>query len=195
MMKKIFLMYSIVLMAFTTYSQNEKQREIGLAFSIQDNLGIRYKTGKSDKLFRFTLLDLSKGLSTTTHDSSTLYKDNFGIGLNIGYEIPRTLNDKLKLYYGPELLTSYSNSINETTFLVYKNNQLLMSAGVGLILGIRYFINQSINISAELVPAAKYSYTETTLKTKTTPESVTKTDQLGLAVNNNTATVTIGVRF
>jgi hypothetical protein len=136
-----------------TYSQSTKHHELGLNFGGLTNLGLRYRTGSESALFRFTVLS---GLGQNDKSPADNIKSvSSSFGFNLGFEKRKLISDKTGFYFGADLLFSYN--AYKRTYLTTVSNRTTLSPGVGLVLGCFYKINDRLDLTAEVVPAIRYS--------------------------------------
>ncbi len=182
----------------------EKIRELGLVFNNFNSFGIRYKYGYGHTLFRITSLVLN-GSNTQTNYTNYNYNANdpnypstltdanlpknsnttVGCSLNFGFETRKHINDKFYIYYGLELINTYSYSKSNSTtpnpivvnytdsigkpkvLSVTENNNSTssswtISSGLGVIFGMGYSFSKSFKIAVEIEPNVSYKYGKST---------------------------------
>lgn len=114
------------------------------------SFGVRYKFGNENHLFRLSLLSVDTG----SESLKVLGKrSHFGGSAGVGIEFPVKLNEKLHLYYGPEIrggLSSNEGHVNHYNF------------SVNGILGFAYHLNETLRLGAEMMPGLIYQNMENT---------------------------------
>lgn len=183
---------------------SEKIRELGLVFNNFNSFGLRYKFGYGHTLFRITSLVIN-GSNTQSNYTNYNYNVNdpnypaaqtdvdlpknsnttLGCGLNFGFETRKHINEKFYIYYGLELVNTYSYSksnsstpnpivVNYTDSLgkpkvlsVNENNNNTLSSwnissGLGAIFGMGYSFSKSFKAAVEIEPTVSYKYGRST---------------------------------
>jgi len=168
-----------------------KVSELGLVFTNLNSFGLRYKYGNKKTLFRITSVVLNGANTSKNIDASSINgastsisgtpSSNIGFGLNIGFEIRKPINENLFLFYGIDLINSFTQSNTNTvspstysynftdtnnvqrTLSTLVNNtssstSINLSSGLGFVVGMTYKVNTFFSISAELVPTISYTY-------------------------------------
>lgn len=161
----------------TKQTQEQKQnnqniRELGISFNNTSGFGIKYKFGNENLLFRISALSINGSTDIVKNGSSS---KSVGLDFSIGIERIKPLKGKLNLYYGAELIDSYS----------YQNSKTwTVNSGIGLVLGLLYKINDNLNLSAEIIPAITYSNSA-----NGSPKNI------GISGSTSGANITIAYRF
>jgi hypothetical protein len=96
------------------------------------------------------------GLNTQVRESDDIHYDysTHSISPRIGYEFHQSFN-RLRLYYGVDVVTSFYKSKNKQIYLfvdpneVYINTRKINQAGLRPILGLTVFLSKSISLSTE----------------------------------------------
>ena len=163
-MKKLTLLIAFAI--FATFCANAQEagkvREIGVSTSDLSSFGLRYKWGTEKIRFRIS----SGFISLTNTEGST----DFALSAAFGLEKPKPLSDKVELYYGGQLSTSFLTGTNDG-----------YSTGAGFILGASCKLSESVYISGECVPSLVFS-------------SYQDVETVRLTVSNQAA-ITLGFRF
>ena len=143
-----FLIISFCITSIHSFSQ-EKKKVLEISTSSFDQFIIKYKFGNKKHLFRLSTGYLNG--SSSDYSVSDINDINSGFGIGFGIEFPRNLNDRLILYYGPELRTNFYNTTGS-------NEEIQYGAGVYGILGIACYLNNTIRLGAEISPGIRYDY-------------------------------------
>ena len=155
-MKKLCLALLLIVPFILSAQTAEKRNQLGLNFTSLNDFGVRYKTGTDKGLFRFTALSIY-GNDSSTDKNSVNYKDqNFGAGLNLGYEFHTPLNEKLDFYYGPELISRFSYTDKEEDYVSY--TRTMLRTGIGFVLGVELELGKNLLFAAEIIPSISYQY-------------------------------------
>ncbi len=181
-MKTIFFKFSATLLSLffvfgfslIGFSQ-EKKHEIGIGTGSLNQFSIRYKFGNENRMFRVTYTNLSvenTKISTNTENTS------FDMGIGLGVEYPKIINDKLALYYGCGILSSFGKT--------FKINSQKYKVGFRGILGFAYYFNDVLKLGAEITPGVFYSYSE---------DGSYTTKEFGVGFHNNYAQLCLGFEF
>jgi len=149
---KFAILFVLLLSLSTTNSfAQEKIKVLEIITSgFNSSFGVRYKFGNENHLFRLSLLSVD----TSTESLKVLgNRSHFGGSAGVGVEFPVKLNEKLHLYYGPELrggLSSTESHVNRYNF------------SVNGILGFAYHLNETLRLGAEVAPSLSYLNMENT---------------------------------
>lgn len=197
-MKKALLVSLTIftILPLFSISQDIKPRvhEVGLNFSNLNNFGIRYKCGKDKTLLRLTLLSLNGNNNNTKIDSLVNNQSSAGFGFNIGFEKRKSINETFDCYYGLDLLNSYTYNKNVNNQSKTSNETSSISPGLGLVLGLRYILNNEFSVSAELIPSIKYS-TGKIINTNQGIKVAQTTSSYSFGLFNSNASLTLAYRF
>jgi hypothetical protein len=184
-MKRTTVILILITISFIGQAQSSNSRisEIGLNVSLSNMYGIRFKTGNEKLLLRTTLQSLTgQTLKTANGNKSTL----FGCELNLGIEKRIPISDNVTFYFGSDLITGVTK-INQQSQLA---TDLVYSAGVGLVLGFNYNINNQISISAEIMPSIIYSKDKETISNPVNGEkTVSYSHNLTYGFNGSNSTL------
>jgi len=163
-MKKSILSLLVLLIISVTLSAQDsgRVREIGVYTSNLSNFGLRYKWGNENIRFRITAADFS----FVTSDGTT----SFGIGAAVGIEKPKSITEKVSLYYGGQVSAHFYSSETDS-----------YSTGIGFIAGASCQLSDAVYLSLECVPSLSFINTGS--------ENVFSLDI------SNSAGITLGFRF
>lgn len=203
-MKRLFIAAFILAFCLPLLSigQSEKplrNHEIGLNFSSLNSFGLNYKTGKSNTLFRISLLSLNLGLNNTwgrKQDSLDYKVTGYGIGFNLGFERRIPLVKSLYFVWGLDAGCSYNYS--KRKFEGFSSEQegsnWNVSPAISLILGAGYIVKEILVVSAEIRPSLMYTYGISKEEAKETTKEMT-TSNFSFGFTNTAASITIAYRF
>jgi len=196
MKKLLSVVIFMVIMHFYTFAQdsNSAIHEFGLNLSGPHTFGIRYRAGSENTLLRLTLSSIEGSDQNSKAASNTSKFGSAGLAFNIGFEKRRLISDKLSLYIGSDLLTSYGSNTANYDNLSQKSDTWTLSEGLGLVLGFVYRINSALDISAEVLPSISYSYGKTTTSSNGGNSSQTNTG-LNYGLGDTGANLTLSFRF
>ncbi|HXB12972.1 MAG TPA: hypothetical protein VNZ45_13375 [Bacteroidia bacterium] len=204
------------------YAQKDsvRIREFGLGFSNLTSFNILYQFGTAHTLYRFSLESI--GFSAPNNSSNDIYDTNSNHitsskGTNASFSFnfaiikAKRVAEKLEFLYGGIIgigytyanTTSYSSSyyppgINDSYST--ESTSYTVNPFIGVILGARFAISNSLFLYAEISPRVHYAYTSsTTIDTYPAgPESSYATSQMTPGINNfsnSGATLSIVYRF
>ncbi|MCK9421207.1 MAG: hypothetical protein M0Q38_01265 [Bacteroidales bacterium] len=203
-MKRLFIAVLILVFCFPLLSigQTEKplrNHEIGLNFSGLNSFGINYKTGKSNTMFRLSLLSLNLGLNKSwgrKEDSLDNKLTNCGVGIRLGFERRIPLVKSLYFLWGLDGGCSYSFGKNQQEGYVNDSKTTMWSVSplVSLQIGAGYIVNDVLVISAEINPSIVYTYGVVKYEQNTYSQEMT-TSNFSFGFTNTVASITIAYRF
>ncbi|MDQ1086977.1 hypothetical protein [Siphonobacter sp. SORGH_AS_1065] len=163
-----FLLVIGLCMCSPVFAQDTLRRELGIRTSSLNSFGFIYKKKIKENVYRRHRLAFgSLGLNFAGNNTSV----GFSAGGATGKEKRRSINDKLQLIYGTELiagiglitLTSGSITVdngNGTGSTIYEGSNLIIvtpSVGIGFVLGAQYNFNPRWYVSGELIPSIEVS--------------------------------------
>ena len=185
MKRLLILLILTFLFAGNIFSQDSsKSNEIGIYFTSTSRFGLRFKLGSENIMFRITALALYLTDEETETEEYTREYNRTGFGLNFGLETPISITKDFNFFYGGEFMLEYSYRATHTD--TYHDKDKNYEAGLGIILGFAYKINQDFIVSAEIVPKYYYSYDESSNQNSKT---------YGFRLTNDYAGITVGYRF
>lgn len=152
----IFTCTSLFLMMSNTSFSQEKKKVLEISTYSFEQFSIRYKFGNEKHLFRISSFTLNASSSNVYHSEDPV--GNFNVGLGFGIEFPKQINEKLSLYYGPELRGSFY--IDNFT-----QNTRHYSVSIRGIFGFSYYFNEIISLGAEIDPGFSYNHDNDTDQT------------------------------
>lgn len=155
--KNIFLKTLFLSLLFTSNSLSAQdqpkfnKQEIGLQLVGLDNFDFDFLYKKQVKQNAYRRIGLAFA-SLNMHNVGDNGNGNFSVGINIGRENRKSINDKLNFVHGVSwLLNSSLNTSENNTFSAF-------STGVGYLLGVHYQLNESFYIGAEIIPSLTTSF-------------------------------------
>ncbi len=157
----ILVLFLVTQLSTLAQDINTKIREIGLSIS-GNTFGASYKGGNESTLARLSLFSITG--STSKHTSTTDSKSNtnaYGLGFSVGFEKRKNIAENFYLYLGSDLINSYQGHNYKTTNSSDNNHGDSYSTGLGFVFGFHYKINNTINVSSEIVPNISYTYEKT----------------------------------
>jgi hypothetical protein len=184
-MKKILLVFT-TLIILNNLIESQRVYEFGLIFDqlSPNNLGLSFKAGNNKSLLSLSLLnlDFDKFESNVNGlQSNTRY---WSIGLGLGYERNKQLDDKFTFVYGVDLRYSYfwykfQNTDNHPSI----NNPM---PSLGAIIGFKYYFTDKVSILGEVVPSVYYGHNSSSHSTS---------DHYGFSLFSNSASITLSYRL
>ena len=160
-MKKLFFALIALTVSLITNAQENKQKEVGLAFRNFDEFGFTFKTGSSNSLWRFNTLLISGYHEEENADSRLTTIENIGFGFKMGKEFRKSITENLDFRYGADLSFRYTKSKNETDDKSIDNHYRIherttYEPGINIVLGFNYNINENFIVGGELLPSFSY---------------------------------------
>ncbi len=225
-MKLRALVSSCLLLAiipFTNvYAQKDSVRikEFGLGFSNLTSFNMLYQFGTSHTLYRFSLESIS--FSAPSNSSNDIYDTNanqittnkgtnFSFSFNFAIIKAKRIAEKLEFLYGGIIgigftytnTTSYHNTYYSPAVsepYTTESTSYTVNPFIGIVLGARYAISNSLFLYAEVSPRFHYAYSSSTTINSypTSPESSNTITQMTPGINNfsnSGATISIVYRF
>jgi len=167
------LLFSIGVKAQTT--EGNQKKEVGIRMNSLSNFGFMYKKQKKENKFNRVRLVSSNFMLS----NSPFQRTAFSLGIAIGRENRKVINNKFKLIKGWEFITSFSSSkINNEVMLDIK-------PGLGAVLGFIYKINDEFSLNLECIPILKTDFQSTSGNTTFT----------GVNFDFDTNNVALGVMY
>lgn len=153
--QKCLLVFCCLMLSLASFAQKQPTiHEVGLAINSGLDLGLVYKVGKPNRLFRLETLFLNG-----THQvlSNGVNSNTYGVGFRLGAEFRKNIVDNLFLSYGfgAGFLYGGQNTGNDT--LNQFNN--VYSVNVNLLIGINYILKDRWVFSVEALPFIQYDIT------------------------------------
>lgn len=201
-MKTILLIFISLYLSGSVFSQeNERQKEIGIAFYSLSSFGLEYRTGNPKALWRFNTAFINGGSQFINQINDKMRIDSdFSVNAGIGREFRSGNSGDLGFKYGFDLGFGYWNSTFRTKDKVDKdenefNRRISFGPQFNLMLGINYTINNKIIIGAEILPNVSLSKS---LKKKGNNQDVEifdKTWVLDYGLSNSGIKLTVAVKL
>ena len=201
-MKRLFLTLFALCIALSVIGQETtRQKEIGLLFRDLDSFGLGYKTGTASALWRFNTMLLNGSTFQEERPNSETEGNSFGFNMGFGREFRRDVAKNLEIRYGADVNFAYQyreserEDSNNPDRIDY-NESRASTAGINLIFGFNYVINNSLIIGAELLPGVDYT-TRTTRSQDFVNEEEVKRDisTFNYGISNITALLSLSYRF
>lgn len=187
-MKKTLLILVVLVFSMTINAQEvQKQKEVGLTFSNLNNIGLTYKTGNKNSMWRFSTVFINGQNYKTETDSLIHYSFNMSLGFKIGKEFRKSINENFEFRYGLDLGFDYMFSCNYAKSIVY-------SPSINFVIGANYITKSNVIIGAEIMPFIGYNIRSNDTQGGTTNNNFGASG-LSWGVNSTSAKITIGYRF
>lgn len=201
-MKKVILTLMAVLAFSYSYGQDDvsKVQEAGINFTGLNSVGVFYRVGKSNAVWRFNVLSLHLTSSNSGGDANSNVQNNQGASISIGRESRTPLlveNLKLRVgadaFYNLHRLHSTTEDTGGTT--TWSSTSLSNTVGIIGVLGFLYEISDDFNVGAELRPSIGYGFGTRTSKNFITNEiQEDKSSGLNFGISN-ILTMSLAYRF
>ncbi len=202
-MKRLLFLVLIISGSLNSFAQNSpKQHEVGLSFYGLHGFGITYRVGTPTALWRFNGLSISGQNQKNEIPPYSSYKfDRISnsIGLEVGREYRKPLNERLDFRYGADVTLNYMRSRSEEIYsttpdpAIYKYKNSALTPGVDFVVGVNYKINSFLLVGAELTPGVGYSFTKSE---RTLNEQVDNFKGHNFSYSlNNSARITLVCKF
>jgi hypothetical protein len=203
--------------------------EVGIGFTSTSNFAIRYQWGTDESINRITAVSLgvtTNNSNTDYTDTATSYIYNYSArnltssntpynisgGFNFSHLKIVPISQKFGFMYGVVVGFNFSYLKNNSDFVIYTNispspsnyssetTNSSFNPLLGLVTGVRYKINSSFHLYAEIAPSLNYTYsksvTTNTPGVNTPQNQNTNSSSFGLnGLNNSGALLTIVYRI
>jgi hypothetical protein len=170
----------------TTDAKTASRKEIGLGFSglnfnSSNSFSAFYKKEIKENVYR--RLSFFAGNLNILHNNGSQTRFDGSVGIGIGREKRKALDEKLWFYSGPQWNLNvgvFASSANQVDYQTYN-----FSTGVGYILGFQHNFNDRWGINLETIPALSVNYqwdnrTGTTAKTFSANAFLSNTVRVGI---------------
>lgn len=201
-MKKALLLGLCFAMSYSLMAQETvKQKEIGIVFKNLDNFELTYKTGTNTALWRFNTLFISGRTFPLDSEDLTNRHSSFGLGLRLGKEFRKNIDENLEFRYGADISFLYSRSkeeyLNDAETAIERTHKInSYRPSLNLVIGLNYVVNQKIVIGAELLPAIGYSFNKNVSEyADGTSNTDLSNHGISYGLSNSSAALTIAYRF
>lgn len=144
------LFTSIVVLLFTVTAQAQQNYEVGLRATSINNIGLILKKERSNGDFMRYRLAFGN-LNFNFVDNAQFV--NLNLGAAIGFERRKVLNERLDFLFGPEPFISLALVAGNGTIATTTS----LSAGLGYVVGLNYFLSQRFRVGLEVTPRASFS--------------------------------------
>ena len=135
-------------------------RKIGIKFQNLDHFGLIYKKKLDENYLRIEALHLGSHISQAVDPDDTRSPQNsyvVDLGFNVGLEKYHTLDERLDFLHGFSFLSGLSFQRNKISGEL-SSKEFNTNVGIGYIMGVKYTINQTIEITAGLLPSLRYYF-------------------------------------
>ncbi|MBS2099456.1 hypothetical protein [Carboxylicivirga linearis] len=209
-MKKIFLLFLLIL-PLTAYSQESHTiKELGLIFGEGNSPGITFRVGKPNSLFRFSSLLINGEKTTLSTASNDIDQKYYGLGLMVGKEFRIQLTDNLWARQGIDLTFRYqyeevyypNGSYNQTVYGSYYSNSGDLTEetntyipGFDLVFGLNYELTDNLIVGIELLPYFQMIKSKESITQGDNPTEDIKTRQFKYGIDSNSALLSIVLRL
>lgn len=192
-MKKLFVAIPLLICTLSVQAQEENRvRELGVSFTDFNGFSLFFRHGNTDAVWRYTITNVAFNLSPSSGFSAGDRK-SYSIGVALGREWRRPINDKLQWRYGPELAL-FSNGFNnqfEEAYTVALNYSIVARA----VLGLNYSINKNVFVGIEVLPNISYTSRENWSKPNDlVDEQYSSSQEYNINIRNSTF-LNLGWRF
>ena len=193
-MKKFVVLIAICALAIPSqgqdpqdYSENKNEINLGYfnAFVLNEinELGLGYKLMINNGALR-TGIGFNFSIDETDYETEQYNYSGYNFSPRVGYEFHQYFN-RLRLYYGADLVTSFINNKSEITSDTPNMGRTDISKGyeIGLnpILGLTVFINKTVSISTETyLDFSYYSSTEEQIRSTGSATNTSKGLSMGI---------------
>ncbi len=201
-MKKLIILITIIFSIVSVFAQEKtKQQEIGLIFQNLNSFGVTYKFGHQKSMWRLKSIYGGKTNYTKKNDTSKDSQSSSHLGIGFGKQFAAPIDESLDFIYGMDIsgsLTSYKNvdSFSESDLVKTAENTRYL-AGLNLVLGFNYVLNERFVFGAEILPGLSYSSEIRKYEDEFDPsnnyENETKDFEIGFS--SSSASLSIAYRF
>jgi hypothetical protein len=130
--------------------------EVGISISSDFNLGLVYKTGKENSVFRLQGIFLNGSHESQPSINNTKLNNNrYGFGISLGAEFRQNVAKNLFLIYGFGADVSYSGQ-NVISNGLLGEYQHIFSPKINLVVGVNYVLKERWVFSVEVLPYFRY---------------------------------------
>lgn len=175
LLKSIFFFFLLIGFALSSHGQT---KELGIRASGLQNFDFIYKKEKApDKYSRIRLGFANLAFANIADENV----GNLAIGIAIGSERRKAINEKLNFYQGPEPFANLAASF------VGEDGVFSAQAGLGYVLGFQYNFSDVFYISAETIPSVGLTYSS--------GEFTDPSIGISAGFNSNAVAVTVAYRL
>jgi hypothetical protein len=130
--------------------------EVLISISSDFNLGLVYKTGKENSVFRLQGIFLNGSYESQPSINNTKLNNNrYGFGISLGAEFRQNVAKNLFLIYGFGADVSYSGQ-NVISNGLLGEYQHIFSPKINLVVGVNYVLKERWFFSVEVLPYFRY---------------------------------------
>jgi hypothetical protein len=177
-------------------AQGGKQKEVGLIFSSLNSYGITYKTGYSNRLWRFNSLFLSANEQKGPVTAVNVKRGE--AGFSFGREFRRILVEDLELRYGVDAgyFYSYYKRWNDpaSSSIVFQRSRT-HGPSLNAVVGLNYVVKDQFVFGIEIRPGFAYSTVKSTARYVDLPDIEQETSLFAFQATSNLVLLTLGYRF
>lgn len=168
-MKHVLIIVALFIAAGATTAQEQETRvkEAGITFRSFDNFGVTYRIGNSEALWRFNTayLEGSQTDLLASIDYSGNTTRNIGVGMNVGREFRKTINEHFEFRSGTDFTFQFRRNESKPVASLINNvgnstRQDYYIVGVNFVLGANYIFNNSLVVGVEILPSITYNLQE-----------------------------------
>ncbi len=184
-------------LSIASYAQ-QRQKEVGIAFSNLNSFGVFYRVGSQKSLWRFSVLNVSQNNQTQSSSNQEITNSNFNFSIRIGNEFRKPITDQLNFRIGGDLMFNYNTNTrvrddqtaaNFDTYSKTTSN----GPGVNLVVGLNYKI-KSILIGAEILPYFQYGKGKSIERSNGT-ETISDISGTGYGFTSGSALLSLAYQF
>lgn len=194
------VLFSLATINLINAQSTDKQHEIGIALTNFQSIGVTYKIGKSNALWRFTTL-IGNGTNSESVADTIVDKSSYsGVLLRAGREWRKAPTEKIEMRWGFDLFYNYNysyRSSNRTgTFRDNARESRNHYYGLNAVLGANYLFNDNLFIGIEILPYVRIlsgRYNETNLSTG--EEQDWTVSEFSYGLDSSSALFVFGFRF
>lgn len=163
-MKKYLFVVVLLISCLQIHAQEidsiPQNRKIGIKFKSLDHFGLIYKKKLDEKYLRIEALHLGSHISQAVAPDDTRSPQNsyaVDLGFNVGLEKYHTLDERLDFLHGFSFLSGVSFQRNKISGEL-SSKEFNTNVGIGYIMGVKYTINQTFEVTAGLLPSLRYYF-------------------------------------
>jgi len=203
-MKKFVSLLFVAVFTWPFLSQAQdtpltRKYEVGITFSGLNNFGVIFKTGRSNTLFRASLVAMNLGINNAwgrDQDSTTQKANTYGVSLQAGFEHRIRLIQNFQFLWGIEGGCGFRYQKTSTEYASHSASLSSWSIDprISVLFGVCYSIKEHLVISAELAPSLDYLYGNQKQTTDNITHETTQSN-FSFGFNSNSARLTVAYRF
>ncbi|MEL6253852.1 MAG: hypothetical protein AAFR87_17725 [Bacteroidota bacterium] len=144
--KTIFSFLLLICFALNSHGQT---KELGIRMTGLQNFDFIYKKEKAPNKFSRIRLGLANISFANINDENVA---NLALGIAMGSERRKAINEKLNFYQGPEPFANLALNV------VADNTLFTVQGGLGYVLGFQYNFSEVFYVSAETIPSVGVTF-------------------------------------